>query len=317
MFTRRTFGKIALAGLPLSLALRAETGVSLGASTNSFRDFPRTPGQDNVDDVIQALKSCGVKQIELASANVEPAGPNSGPAAPPKPSVYPAPVRELSPEEIAAAKLAVRNSLRRWRLSTPAAQFEAFRGKFEGAGIAIAAYAIDYDAEFTDDEIAATFHQAKALGADVITTSSGFSAAHRLAPFAEKNGVLVALRNSAQVKDPDALSNPEALAKALAISSSFRVNLDLGNLTAANCEAVAYLQENHARIVQVRITDRTRNGGGNEKFGDGDAPIKPVLALLKEKQWPIRAIVDYEYVGLGTPIEELKRCMAYAKAALA
>ena len=98
------------------------------------------------------------------------------------------------------------------------------------------------------------------------------------------------------------------------LSRQFRVNLDIGNFTAANQESVAFIQENHDRITHLIVKDRTRNSGDNEKFGAGDTPIRPVLALLREKQFPIRAYVDYEYVGLGTPQEEVRRCLAYMRA---
>src|SRR5207253_2436451 len=106
-------------------------------------------------------------------------------------------------------------------------------------------------------------------------------------PFAEKYGMTVALHNSGKV-DP----------KDLAISKNFRLNLDIGNLTAANQEAVAFIQENHASISHIQIKDRTRNGGGNERFGEGDTPIKEVLALVKGKELPIPVFVEYEYLGL-------------------
>src|SRR5215471_16264978 len=123
MVSRRDFSKLALAGLPLSAALTAaDGGIRLGLSTYSFRGLLRTPGKDNVDDIIQAVKQAGVTDIELDSANTEPAGPNSGSAVPPPPSAYPDPIKTPSPAEVAAAKLAVRNSLRKWRLSTPAAE---------------------------------------------------------------------------------------------------------------------------------------------------------------------------------------------------
>jgi sugar phosphate isomerase/epimerase len=101
-----------------------------------------------------------------------------------------------------------------------------------------------------------------------------------------------------------------------ALSPQFRINLDIGNFTAANQESVAFIQEHHDRITHVIVKDRTRDNGDNEKFGAGDTPIRPVMALLREKQLPIRAYVDYEYVGLGTPQEEVRRCLAYLKASL-
>src|SRR5580658_4626372 len=78
MFSRRDFGKIALGGVPLSLALAARidstvSGVRLGTITYSFRDLPRTPGRDNVDDIIKAVTACHLGEIEMYSPNIEPA----------------------------------------------------------------------------------------------------------------------------------------------------------------------------------------------------------------------------------------------------
>lgn len=321
MISRRDFGKLALAAVPLSAASSAHAdtaanGVRLGVDTYSFRDLPRTPGRDNIDDVIQALQFVGAREIELSSANTEPAGPNSGPAVPPPPSAYPSPIKAPSPEEVAAARLEVRNALRAWRLATPAANHEAVRAKFQGAGIGVFAYRVDYDAAFTDEEIELTFRQARALGVRVIASMTTLSGARRLAPFAEKHGVTVALHNTANVKDADAIATPQSFRTALAISKNFQLNLDIGNLTAANIEAVAFIQENHTGISHLQIKDRTRNGGGNEKFGNGDTPIHDVLALVKEKRLPIPVFIEYEYIGLGTPQQEVRRCLAFAKSAL-
>jgi sugar phosphate isomerase/epimerase len=140
---------------------------------------------------------------------------------------------------------------------------------------------------------------------ETISSQSSFAMSSRLAPFAEKHGVTVAFHND--------LETPRQLAAVLAISPRYRLNLDIGNFTAANQESVAFIQESHEKIVQVTVKDRTRNSGGNEAFGSGDTPIRPVLALLRDKQYPIRVFVDYEYVGLGTPQEEVRACLAYVR----
>ena len=72
-----------------------------------------------------------------------------------------------------------------------------------------------------------------------------------------------------------------------------------------------------ASISHIQLKDRTRNGGGNEQFGEGDTPIKDVLGVIKAKALPIPVFVEYGYLGLGTPLEEVRKCMAYVKAALA
>src|SRR5947209_842952 len=94
MLSRRDFGKSALAGIAVSAAWGdpVVNGVRVGVDTYSFRELLRTPGRDNVDDIIKAVQFTGAREIELSSANTEPAGPNSGPAVPRPPSAYPPPV---------------------------------------------------------------------------------------------------------------------------------------------------------------------------------------------------------------------------------
>src|SRR3982750_4727442 len=52
--SRRAFGKAILAGVPLAAVLRTSAAQApVGVSTFSFRDFPRVPGRDNVEEVVR------------------------------------------------------------------------------------------------------------------------------------------------------------------------------------------------------------------------------------------------------------------------
>ncbi len=116
-FTRRDFGKWAVAGIPLAtmalespvfcggrnLILRSRAS-SWGAQTYSFRDLT------GVDPVIAALVTVGLSSCELFAHHVEIASAtyNSGGAASgPTPSA--------------------RENLRQWRLNAPAGYFEGVR----------------------------------------------------------------------------------------------------------------------------------------------------------------------------------------------
>lgn len=338
MYTRRDIGKLALGttalvGLPVSAVFGAGDEVRLGATTWSLRDLPRIPGQDNIDDLIKPLKSAGVTEIDLWSYNTEPAGPNTGPGAPPPPAAYPIRIHTFSKEEIAAAMLAARNMLRDYRLGTqpkpfydsqtgaynvvlntvtgsseptpppPANHYETIRGKFAAAGISVVSYTVKYDDTFVDEEIDVTFRQAKALGATSITAPGTADVAKRLVPFAEKHQMNVALTDF-------------SLARSLS-SRRFKVNADIGAITAANGSPVAWIQENHDSIAQLTIKDRRRNKGKTEQYGEGDTPIQEVLRLVKEKKYMFPVFAEYEYLGLGTPAEELQRCMDYMRSAIA
>jgi sugar phosphate isomerase/epimerase len=327
MISRRDFGKIALAGVPATLALRTAlaaridstvAGVRLGTITYSFRDLPRTPGRDNVDDIIRAVTECGIGEIELYSPNIEPAPASAAKPAASGPAygVAKGARAPLTPEQIEARK-AEREALRRWRIETPASYYEGVRKKLDAAGIGLFAYTLGFNADFTDDEIEAGFLQAKALGVDLIASSTTVSMTERFAPFADKHKIRVAVHNYANVKDPNQFGSPESFAKALAMSKYIRLNLDIGHFTAANYDAVAYIKENHEMITHLHVKDRRTKDGVNEPFGDGDTPIKPVMVLLRDSKYPIRAFVEYEYPGMGTSVEEVKKCLDYLRGCLA
>lgn len=307
MYTRREFGARALGALALPRTLFAidskVSGVRLGVQSYSFRELPRPEGGDLVDVVIKAMTACGLGECELFAPHIEPRQTfGRGRPAP------------GSPEAEKAEK--ARAELRAWRVDTPLDHFRAIGKKFETAGIKIFAYNYSFNPSFTDPEIDRGFEIARALGAGVITASTTLTLAKRVVPFAEKHKLVVAMHGHSNVKDPEEFATPESFAAAMKMSKYFKVNLDIGHFTAANFDAVAYIRENHAHITNLHLKDRKKNQGDNTPWGEGDTPIREVLQLLKKERWPIPAFIEYEYRG-SAPVEEVKKCYAYAKQALA
>ena len=300
MLTRREFGKLALAAGVVQLKPDPTiegaavddagpdskvTSVRLGVQTYSFRDLPRIDG-DAITPAIQAMSACGLTDCELYSPQDEPAG--------------------LPREEI-----------RRWRLATPLDHFRLVRRRFNAAGITIYAYNYSPKADFSDAEIDRGFEMAKALGAQIITASTTLEVAKRIKPIAEKHRMIVAMHGHSNTSDPNEFATPDSFAAALRMSRYFKVNLDIGHFTAAGFDSVAYIREHHADITNLHIKDMLRRRPDSYvPWGDGDTPIRDVLQLLKREGWPIRAYLEYEYPGAGTPVEEVKKCFAYAKQAL-
>jgi sugar phosphate isomerase/epimerase len=300
MLTRREFAALTLSTIaPPSLA-RAQTvsGVRLGVQTVSFRELMRPPGRDLVDPIIAAMKDCGLTECELWAPQIEPASAGG---------------RGAPPEQVQRE----RNVLRTWRLETPLDHFRAIRRKFESAGITLYAFNYSPNDSFTTEEIDRGFEIAKALGAEIITASATLEAARRMAPFADKHRMVVAMHNHSNTSDPNEFATTESFAAAMKMSSYFKVNLDIGHFTAANYDAVAYLREHHSSITNLHIKDRKKSQGENTPWGAGDTPIRDVLQLLKRERWPIRAYVEYEYKGTARAIDEVKKCLAYARNALA
>jgi sugar phosphate isomerase/epimerase len=129
--------------------------------------------------------------------------------------------------------------------------------------------------------------------------------------------MVVAMHNHSNTSDPNEFATPESFAAAAKLSNYFKVNLDIGHFTAANYDAVAYLREQHANVTNLHIKDRKKNQGDNTPWGTGDTPIGEVLQLLKRERWPIRAYIEYEHRGAASPIEEVRKCYAFARQALA
>jgi sugar phosphate isomerase/epimerase len=309
MYNRREIGTITLAGLAAPLVGLAApfaglfgqrgTDVHLGVNTSSFRNLANGSGRDPIEPLIQALVACNVRECELSAAQVEPrfGGAHAGPHT-----------------KSARSPQMMRSELRKWRLRTPAAYFTAIATRFQKAGIAIHAYNFSPNRSFSDEEINQGFISAKALGAQLITAATTADVAQRLAPFAERHRMIVALCDDASNANGRTTSKP--LAAAMSLSHYFKVNLDIGHCTAANLDALVYLREHHAAVRTVRLKDRRRNGE-SVQWGEGDAPIREVLQLLKREAWPIRVYVEYDYAGGASPVDEVKKCLAYATESLA
>ena len=300
MYTRREFGLLTLSSLALPGMSHAQMigGVRLGVQTYSLRGLPRPDGGDMVEPLIKAMTECGFTECELWAPQIEPAQPGS---------------RGRPPEEVQKS----REELRRWRTETPLPHFEGIRKKFDAAGIRIWAYNYSPDVRFSDEEIDRGFQIAKALGAEIITASATLESAKKIAPFAEKHRMVVAMHNHSNTKDPNEFATPESFAAVMKLSNYFKVNLDIGHFTAANYDALAFLKEHHADVTNLHLKDRKKDQGDNVPWGTGDTPIREVLQLLKREKWPIRGYVEYEHRGASGPVDEVKTCFAYAKQALA
>jgi sugar phosphate isomerase/epimerase len=282
------------------------SSVSLGVDTKSFRELPREPGLDEVDAIIRALTACEARACELFAPQVEPRyGGSHGHGAAHRPAMS-----TMSPQMM-------RRELRKWRLRTPLAHFRAIRDKFTRAGIVVYAFNYSPDASFTDQEIDRGFGMAKALGADVITAWTSAEIAKRMVPFAERHQMAVALRDPASTDAAQECAAVERVVAAKNPSKYMKTAVDVGQFTACNHDVVAYLREHHAEIGSLYLTDRRKNHGDRVPWGQGDAPIREVLQLVKREAWPIHASVLYEYRGEGHLVDDVKTGLAYARQALA
>lgn len=283
MLSRRDFGLAALAAAPLARLHAAPAkskinGVMLGAQSYSFRDM-------SVEDAAKAMKDIGLGYVELWQGHLEKGVPKADVA--------------------------------KWMQSPDAtARARQVKKLFDEAGVRIYAYNCSFKRDWPAAQSEAGMALAKALGTQIITASSQVSAAPKLQPLAKKHGVIIAMHNHANLKDPDEYAKPESFEKAMQAGPNIAINLDIGHFTAANYDPVEYLKKQHKNIKTLHIKDRKKNDGANVPLGQGDTPIKEVLQLLKTNKWAIPAMIEYEYKGANT-VEEVRKCFEYCKQALA
>jgi sugar phosphate isomerase/epimerase len=302
-YSRRDFGKIALAALPAAAAAAALNskidGVQIGAISYSFRDLP-------VTQIIPSMVKIGLGEVELMSNHAEALA-----GAPPPPG---------------KGDEAAQQALKEWRASVKPDAFMKVRKQFTDAGIDLRLLCYNQGVDATDEDIDYSFRMARALGARAISSSSRLAVAKRVAPFAEKYRLPWGAHGHDNVKDSEEFATPEVFAKVMALNKYMWVNLDIGHFTAAGYDAVPYIKEHHDRITNLHLKDRKKNPTGdrpataqnNWPWGEGDTPIKAVLQLLKKEKYDIPANIEYEYNVRATAdtVTEVARCFEYAKKAL-
>jgi sugar phosphate isomerase/epimerase len=111
------------------------------------------------------------------------------------------------------------------------------------------------------------------------------------------------------------------LEAALGHSPYIKVTLDTGHFTAFGGDAVTFVRDHHDRMANLHLKDRLRraedrNDVNTTEWGKGDAPIREVLQLMKRERYPFPACIEYEYNGKGTAVEEVQKCLDYARGAL-
>jgi sugar phosphate isomerase/epimerase len=333
-YSRRDFGKLALAGLPAAAMWKAfgETplaaiekinakigGVTIGAITYSFRTI-----QDPLE-ILKAYQTIGLGEMELMSNHAEalagiPRGAGGGGGGRRGGGTPP------TPEQIAARDAAAK-AVKDWRSSASEATFKPVRQKIEDAGIDLRLLCYNMsdlrtqqDGRVTgtsDDDIEYGFMMAKWLGVEAMTTSTQVSMAKRIAPFADKHKMMVGFHGHANTKDTNEVASPETFDAVMAASKYHGANLDIGHFTEAGYDPVAFIQKNHARITNTHLKDKKKatNGGQNGPWGTGDTPIKEVLKLVQKNKYKFPNNIEFEYEG--EPVAEVTKCLQLCKEMLA
>ena len=332
--TRRDFGRLAAVASAAtalhSSALLAQSkpdskfgGVQIGVITPySYHNLP-----NDAESLLKFMVADNINATEIQSPPVEEwaGAPKSLPMGMPRPA-GPATGQQvgverqrpqLTPEQIAAQKAHLA-AMTQWRLSVPMSKFEAFRKMYNSAGVSIYGFKLGLTMEMPDAEFDYAFKVCKSLGANQLTMEmpdGNTALTKKVGDFAAKHKVWVGYHAHLQ-------ATPHTWDEAMSQSPYNGINLDIGHYTAAgNHDQLDFLRKNHARITSMHMKDRKypENGGQNMPWGQGDTPIKEALQLMKKEGYKFPATIELEYAppaGSGSE-QEILKCLAYAKAALA
>jgi sugar phosphate isomerase/epimerase len=310
-YTRREFGKIALASAALPLApwqLLAQAkpnsmfgGVQVGAITYSFRSLP-----SSAEQVLKYCVDCGISAVELMSNVPEgyagapnqgrgggPGGPPMGTGAPgaggPPPGAGAAGApppgagapggqgrgggrAALTPEQQAERQKRA-EEVKAWRLSVPMAKYAAFRKMYEDAGVKIYAFKLPPTLEMSDEEYAYIWNVAETLGANHVTMELPTDDAllARVAAYAAKRKLRIAFHTHGQ-------GGSSGFDKVLNASPFTALNFDVGHYYGVNGESPLPLVEKYQeKIASLHLKDRKGPTPGQPaaEGGRGGGPNMP------------------------------------------
>jgi hypothetical protein len=305
-YTRRDFGKLALAAIPVTLLAKPDSkwgGVQIGINVPySYRGLP-----GDADHVLEYTTGLGLSAVELRSQPVEAffGAPNSSRIGTPR----------AKTDEEKAAQAAGAEALEKWRLAASIDKFKEFRKKYEDAGIAIQVVKFDGVDKMKDAVVDYAFGVAKALGAHAISCEIPLSKTEWLGTFATKHKMMVGYHGHTNITSPEAFAKPESWEKAMSYSKYNGINLDLGHFTAANhTSPISFMQKNADRITHVHVKDK-KFDNTNVPFGQGDTPIKEVLQLMKKERYKFQATIEFEYtVPEGSDVlKEIAKSVEYCR----
>lgn len=290
------------------------SGVQVGAITYSWRSLPSSPEQ-----ILQYCINSNISAIELMGDSIETF------AGKPENTIQRAPRVPGQPrtitEEQKKQEAAYQQQVADWRATVSMDAFKKVRKMFKNAGVSIYAFKPSaLEPKNTDAEIEYALRAAKALGAKSVTIELPKDPEHskRLGALGEKHKMYIGYHAHTQATDT-------AWDIALGQSPYNSMNLDCGHYIAAGGNntketLLALIEAKHDRITSMHMKDRhsKENGSANVVWGLGETPIKEILALLKEKKYPIPATIELEYdIPAGSnPVQETKKCVDYAKKAL-
>jgi len=280
-------------------------GVQIGAVTFSYYRMPIGQGS-----MLMYLKRSGIRHIELMGYDLEVEA-----GAP----IWKCPWDQTGPEQEERAA---------WRHAVDLGAYRDVRAKYDDAGIGIHGVkpdiALDGNEKVADAELDWCFQIAKIMGAKCLTRevpnprdlAAAETGLRRIAKFCDKYDMLLGFHNHTQI-DKATYDGP-----LLDWSDKFRINFDIGHYVAANeDDPLDFIRKYHDKIFSIHVKDRTTKArkARTTVFGEGDAPLKAMFALLQKEGWSYPCDIEMEYIiPVGSDaLHEVDRARRYCRGIIA
>lgn len=342
-YTRRDFGKLALAGIPaagavlhgdlVGAAMQAPRPMSRWAGVQVGLNVPYSLGTGNniaAEDLLKHLVDVGVSGVELRAQPVEHfLGSPTVRAAAEAAAAARGSARgggrgragrgtgraTQTPEQVAALQQQEAD-VRQWRLSAPLGRVKELRQIYENAGVLVEILKVDGLYSISDEEIDFFFQMARDIGARAVSAElpDSMTEARRIGEFADKHQIYMAHHHHAQ-------AGAAEYEEVFSLSPYSGANIDIGHWTATqNVSPLPFIAEHAERIPHIHVKDRRfgTNGGQNVPFGEGDTEVRQILQAIRDNKWNIQATIEFEYpVPEGSSrVAEIKKCLEYCRSAL-
>jgi sugar phosphate isomerase/epimerase len=286
---------------------RQVNGLLVGLQTFVFTSNVNVPRSQAVDAAIAAMNAAGIRECDVSAPLLDP------------PEIV-ARIPQISrgqqlPPDAAAARAAAQQELAQWRASVPLGFYADVRRKFNAAGVDI--HAISLFPSTAPEQFARTMDIAEALGAQLVATTADLKGLQGFVDLTAKRALTVGIqgRPDMSVTNPDVVAKPDQYAAAAGLSRNYKVILDVGDATGRGWDTLSFVREHADTIGLIYLKDRRRDYT-SVPFGEGDTPIREIVRLIRDKNYPIRCYVDCDY-----PTEDragdIRRSLEFIKAALA
>jgi sugar phosphate isomerase/epimerase len=217
-----------------------------------------------------------------------------------------------------------RAALPAWRAAATPATWQGVRKQFDDQHVNLQILCYNMGVNIADADIDYAFRMAQALGVSGISSSSTVAVAKRVAPIAAKYKIMWGGHGHNNIVDPEQFGSEDSFEKIMEFGDYIGANLDVGHYNQTGADAVAFIQRHHDRITNVHIKDSTKPTEPNTvsntltPWGQGNAPIKQVLQLMRKEQYKFPANIEFEYaVPAGSDVlTEIAKCVDYARGCL-